>query len=570
MKYLKIISIIFVFGVISSCSKRLDELLVNPNGPTPDAADVNAFLNQAQLSFSAFFSNASDFGSALSRQQALVNGYLYSNSYTAQSYDGMWTNAYTGVIKHVDALIPIAESQTKYQQLGIAKILKAYTMITLVDDFGSVPFSEADLGVDNINPKADDGQSIYDAMLALIDDAISDLNQTQDSKTKLTTDLFFNGDNSKWIALGNTLKLKILVQQRLVNSGVASQIAALEDDGNLIYSSSQDFQFSYGKNTSSPDTRHPHYTANYLGGGANDYISNDFMFRMLAKKSGGAVSSLDPRRRYYFYRQVGDYSKADQTTCPCVNQPRPSWYPDYMPYCLPELSLDGSGIGYWGRDHGDASGVGPDNYDRTAWGVYPCGGQFDQSLFTSLSSTGLGGGGRGIDPIWLSSFTYFLEAEAALTLGVDNAGDARSLLESGIRASISKVLGFPAAIGYTITSDTNYNRNTPYKINTYVNTVLANYDAAETDDERLDIIMEEYMIALWGNGVEPYNNLRRTGKPSDLQYMVTTPSPGFFIRSFYYPSVYVNNNANAPAQKTSPDNGVTKIFWDNNPDDFIK
>ena len=568
MKYLKFGYIILAIGVISSCSKRFDNLLTDPSIPTTDAADVDAFLNQAQISFSGFYTAASDFGGALARQQSLTGGSLYENAYSPQSFDGIWSTAYTGIVKHVDALIPLAEAQKKYQQEGIGKLLKAYAMATLVDDFGDIPYSEADQGVGNINPKADAGQDVYTQVLALIDEAITSLNQPQDTKTKTKTDLFYNGDNAKWILFGNTLKLKLLMQERLVKD-VTADVTALETDNNLIYTSSDDFQFFYGKNIASPDTRHLHYVNNYLGGGANDYISNDFMFRMLAKKSGGIVSSLDPRRRYYFYRQVGDYSKADNTTCPCLNQPRPSWYPDDMPFCLPDLALDGSGIGYWGRDHGDASGVGPDNLFRTSWGLYPAGGQFDESLFTALSSTGLGAGGKGIDPIWLSSYTYFLQAEAALTLDVTVNGDARSLLESGIRASISKVLGFPAQIGFAITSDTNFNRNTPYKIDTYVNTVLANYDAAASDDERLNIVMEEYSIALWGNGVEPYNNLRRTGKPYGLQFMVTTANPGFFIRSFFYPAVFVDNNNNAPAQHT-PGLGVQKVFWDNNPDDFIK
>lgn len=567
MRYLKFIYIILSFGVITSCSKRFDNLLNDPNGPTPDAADVDAFLNQAQISFSGFYTAASDFGGALSRQQALTSGVLYENVHSPQTFDGIWTTAYTGIVKHVDALIPLAEAQKKYQQEGIAKLLKAYAMATLVDDFGDVPYSEANKGVDNINPKADGGQDIYNSLFALIDDAIANLNNPdQDSKATPKTDLFYNGDIDKWTAFANTLKLKLYMQERLVKD-VSSDISALEGDNNLINSSSQDFQFSYGKNLSSPDTRHPHYVSNYLGGGANDYISNDFMYRMLAKKTGGVVSSLDPRRRYYFYRQVGDYSAADQTTCQCVSQTRPSWYIGGMPFCLVEPKA--SGIGYWGRDHGDNSGVGPDNYDRTSWGLYPAGGKFDESTFSSLSSTGLGAGGKGIDPIWLSSYTYFLEAEAAITLDITTNGDARSLLEKGIRESIAKVLGFPAQIGFSIIADTNYNRNTPYKINTYVNFVLANYDAATNDDDRLNIIMEEYAFALWGNGIEPYNNLRRTGKPENLQYMVFTANPGFFVRSFFYPAVFVDNNSNAPTQKT-PGTGVQKVFWDNNPDNFIK
>ncbi len=568
MKYSKILFIILLPGIFSSCSKRLDSLLNNPNGPAPSAGDVDAFLNQAQISFSGFYTGVSDVGGALSRQQALVSGFLYENAFSPQSFDAIWTTGYTGVIKHVDALIPLAEAQQKFQQEGIAKLLKAYTIATLVDNFGDIPHSEADLGLDNINPKADAGQNIYDAALALIDEAVANLhNPDQNTSTLPKADLFYNGDIAKWTTFANTLKLKLYMQERLVYPDAKAKITALETENDLINSSDQDFQFSYGKNESAPDTRHLHYRNNYLGGGGGDYISNQFMYMVTAKQNSTTGSILDPRRRYYFYRQVGDYGDANQTTAQCVTHGRPSWYLPDMPYCLnisgSETAVD---FGYWGRDHGDATGVGPDNYDRTLWGLYPAGGKFDESSFDAIDATGLGAGGKGIDPIWLSSFTYFLEAEAALTLDVTENGDAKTLLEQGIRASISKVLGFPAQIGYSV--------NPVYvpdqtAVDTYVATVLDSYDNAANDDERLNIVMQEYFIALWGNGIEPYNNLRRTGKPGNLQYMVTTPDPGFFIRSLFYPSVYVNANANAPAQKT-PGLSVQKVFWDNNPDDFIK
>jgi len=81
--------------------------------------------------------------------------------------------------------------------------------------------------------------------------------------------------------------------------------------------------------------------------------------------------------------------------------------------------------------------------------------------------------------------------------------------------------------------------------------------------------MTEYYLAAWGNGVEPYNNYRRTGKPDNMQPPAAVPEPGFFMRSFFYPSVFVNRNSNAPAQK-NPGNAADKVFWDNNPDNFVK
>ena len=138
------------------------------------------------------------------------------------------------------------------------------------------------------------------------------------------------------------------MQERLVND-VTSQVTDLETTNDLVTTSDQDFQFQYGTNESSPDTRAPHYTSNYLGGGAGDYIANQFMYYVVVEKTG-AVSSTDPRRRYYFYRQVGDYTSANTQTAQCTGRDKPSWYLDDMTYCLP-------GGGYWGRDHGDNSGV---------------------------------------------------------------------------------------------------------------------------------------------------------------------------------------------------------------------
>jgi hypothetical protein len=84
-----------------------------------------------------------------------------------------------------------------------------------------------------------------------------------------------------------------------------------------------------------------------------------------------------------------------------------------------------------------------------------------------------------------------------------------------------------------------------------------------------NIILTEYYIAAWGNGLEVYNNYRRTGCPNNMQLSVGVPNPGLFIRSFFYPSVFVNLNASAPKQKT-PGVAANKVFWDNNPDNFIK
>jgi hypothetical protein len=54
-----------------------------------------------------------------------------------------------------------------------------------------------------------------------------------------------------------------------------------------------------------------------------------------------------------------------------------------------------------------------------------------------------------------------------------------------------------------------------------------------------------------------------------MQPTVFATNPGLFIRLFQYPQDYVGRNLNAPVQRALG-TAVSKAFWDNNPDNFIK
>ena len=50
-------------------------------------------------------------------------------------------------------------------------------------------------------------------------------------------------------------------------------------------------------------------------------------------------------------------------------------------------------------------------------------------------------------------------------------------------------------------------------ISAYQAVVLERFDAAPTSSEKMRVIAREYYFALWGNGYEAYNLMRRTGFP---------------------------------------------------------
>ena len=542
--------------IVTSC-KKFDNMLNDPNSPSPETADVDLYLNYVQLAFTNFYGSTdvepglSENGEELTRMEYMA-ARTYIDLYQPESFDGVWRDAYQDIFKNADALIPIAEKSGRYLHIGIAKVLKAYVAATLVDFFGDVPYSEANLGIENTNPKPDPGKQVYDSVFALLEDAIESFNSVVAGTPLPTNDLFYGGNAlakaTNWRRAAKTLKLKLYNQIRLVDNTAQAEISELLADGELITTDAQAFVFKHGTKALNPVSRHQKYGIYYTGTGATDYIGNHFMYVVYAEKGTG----VDPRWRYYFYRQLGNVTLVPVTTLECLVSPVPAHYPPGVPFCYADIA------GFYGRDHGNDRGIPPDGFQRTVWGVYPAGGRFDNDDKVKITGANDGAQGQGILPVWQPAFTEFVKAEAALTLGT--AGDPRALLESGVRKSIATVVAFPGTIGTVVPPS---RVPTTANIQTYVDKVLQLYDAAATSADKLNVIMKEYYIALWGNGIESYNNYRRTGMPRNMQPNLN-PSPGPFMRSMFYPGSFANRNNNV-TQKTVSN---VKVFWDNNPDNI--
>jgi hypothetical protein len=523
---------------VSSCDL---DLQVDPNNLTPDTANPDFLLNSIEYGFNEYFFELTDYTMEAARMVAMEpRAAAYESAFQAVDFDDMWEQAYVGVMSDARNLIGLAEENELFVHAGIARTIQAYTLISLVDFFGDVPLSTAFAGSENLTPTLDEGSSVYGEAERLLDLALDNFAAT--SVKGPANDLFYNGDTDKWAALVNTLKLRIALTTRLVDDGAAAKINTLAA-GTLIEDASGDWEYPFSTNTTTtPDSRHPYFSDNY--GGAADYMANYYMNKLLTDKS-----IPDPRTRYYFYRQTLDIS-SDVNELPCIVEPRPGHYPADMVFC-------NAGDGYWGRDHLDDDGIPPDNQLRTVFGMYPVGGKFDADD-GKLATFGDGLQGAGIHPLMQSSWVKFMLAEAALTMGTE--GDPKALLEEGVRGSLDKVLSF--APETLIDADF---APTEDDVETYVSDVLAAYDAATTDEQRLNVIINEYYIALYGNGLEAYNNYRRTGMPLDMQLPLNDPA-GPFIRSFLYPGVVVNRNRDIPAKPSVS----VQVFWDNNPADFVR
>lgn len=531
--------------VVSSCSLNLVE---NPNQASTKDLNINFLLNRIETDYAGHFNQMSDPAMRLTRMLN-AGAAIYDNAVTPNGTNGAWTNAYANILNDVKTLIPLAETGGLLVHAGIGRTIRASVLLNLVDAFGDVPYSEA-LNIENFNPKIDGGAAIYAGALADLDKAIE--NFTATSRAGAPGDLIFGGTADSWVRTANTLKLKALLNRSLIDkAGSTAAINALISGNRLISTAGQNFTFRFGVNLLNPDTRHPRYGGQYSPTGGGDYQSNSYMGTMF-----GSKGFPDPRIRYYFYRQRIRNS-ANVNEIRCITNQKPAHYGADDVYCFP------TSIGYWGRDHLSNEGIPPDGLARTAWGVYPAGGLYDNDAGVGVS-LGAGAGGAGIHPIMMRSFVDFMLAESVLRLGT--TGDAKALLRSAIEKSMDDVRSVALRTNESSkinTFETQSKIVWADEVKRYVDKVMADYDAANADG-KLGIVALEYWLAAHGNGIEIYNLYRRTGKPA--QQPALDPSPGAFVRSYYYPLDFVVRNSNA---KQKP-NVTLPVFWDNNPAGMAK
>lgn len=494
-----------LFFALVSCETIETNLTDDPSGVGTDDANIEFVFNKTQLDLASFF-QGTQFDVSQAMRMELMNGSpLYGFHYSATTFDSEWTIAYAGflrdaqLVKELAANIGIGSDEVNGNNyIAAVQIMEAYVITTLSDIFGDVPYSEALQGAGNFNPSRDAAEDIYAAAFGLLDNSIALIDAG--NSVNLANDFYYNKDMAKWRKLANTLKLKLAVQSRLHNNTSSAIANGVINEGSYITAANESFLFNYSSFTDAGnDSRHPLFVSQYVGG-AGIYMALPYIEIMVG----------DPRFNYYFYHQIGEiYARAHGDNGPPVAT-------DY-----PKLSVHG---------------------------LYPVGGKYNDGT-TGTTNPMMGAAGAGAGVIFTNAFTQFVIAEAQLAFN-GNTSAARAALENGIRSSITNVMNFrPSAIpsGAEIPSQAD--------IDAYVSGALAAYDAASGMEAKLDVVLREYYKSLWGNGIEAYNNYRRTGYPSGLPASIN--QSGTFAHTMYYPSVHVTNNTNAPQR---PDLSE-KVWW---------
>lgn len=231
-----------------SCSKEtFTKANINPNSPNevtpgnilPAVENALAYTQGGDLSrFSTLFVQHNV---GFSRQAQAYFNYVL----TSTDFDSPWGNMYTSVMGNDKDLMQRADAGQFNTYSGISRIIMAYALQLLVDEWGKVPYSQALSGSANTHPVYDDDKALYDTIANLINVGISQLSDPKaGGQTPGADDMIYGGDASKWIKFGHAIKARLFIHQSKGDAAMAAKALAEAD---LAFADNSDnAQFIYG------------------------------------------------------------------------------------------------------------------------------------------------------------------------------------------------------------------------------------------------------------------------------------------------------------------------------------
>lgn len=493
-KYITIITMACAL-FFASCS---DEYMENMNTDPSKAAtiDPNAQLTTAQLQTYGDLSMMEiyrNYHYAFTQQlMGCWNTTNYGGRHTLDNNEmsRIWTSFYTQSLKNIiDAQYRTAEDAEKVNINSVLRIYRVYLMSIITDTYGDAPFSEAGLGFleGKFNPKYDKQEDIYNAFFLELEDAINKIDPTKD---KVTGDLIYAGDVTKWQQLANSLRLRFAMRISNVNPTKAQTEFenALAANGGVITDASSDalikymtIAFSFGQEAYS------------------DYRGNSLSQLLFGNDPANNPSYLCST----FFNQL--YNSGDPRTFKISR----CYYDGLMSATSPDNRVDitqemiEKGIDFSPRDPGSYS-----------WEPWPTGYDSDickelavnnpsvtatmaREVEPKLANNFLKSDNPGV--VMTSAEVKFLMAEATVKKWNVGSALAEDLYKQGVRAAMDFLTD---NYGCTATTDAEFDAF-----------IQGRGTFGHTDNQKLEAINTQAWILHFTNPAECWANVRRSGYP---------------------------------------------------------
>ena len=234
MKKIAIISaMVLGLGAVTSCDSYLD-INRDPNSPTEENMTTSIMLPAAEMNIAGSYGDFMRITGGYFAQHYVqyfgTSNYLdYSRfEMSATRSSSTYSQLMTRGLNTLEIVRGMAEADEEWGTYLAATALRAFTFQALVDAYGEVPYTEA-FDTSKPTPAYDDGATIYEGVIAELDEALSKASASD----MVATNFLFPGENAtNWIRFANAVKLKLLARESGV-ANVDSQIGAIIAEGNL-------------------------------------------------------------------------------------------------------------------------------------------------------------------------------------------------------------------------------------------------------------------------------------------------------------------------------------------------
>ena len=233
MKKIFMTTLVLLGIMATSCDDYLD-INQDPNSPTEGNMTSSMILPTAEMNLAAsygdYLRSVGGYYAQHYAQQFGTSNYLdYSHfKMSATRSSSTYSQLMSRTLSNLKTVRNLAMAQEDWGTYLAATTLRAFTYQVLVDCYGEVPYTQA-LNLEYLTPEYDEGQTIYDGIIAELDEALAKVNGNE----QVATNFLYAGKSSDaWIKFANALKLRIYTRESGVKD-VNSKIEALIKEDNF-------------------------------------------------------------------------------------------------------------------------------------------------------------------------------------------------------------------------------------------------------------------------------------------------------------------------------------------------
>ncbi|MFN3780874.1 MAG: SusD/RagB family nutrient-binding outer membrane lipoprotein [Candidatus Kapaibacteriota bacterium] len=241
---MKIKSLLILLGfafVIFSCNSWIDPNL-NVDPTSPSDVPFKTILPTTQVGIAYVLGgDVGRFAGCFTQQLYGWNRQhqgIYNYTFKEDDIDNAWNTMYAGPMMDLYFMINKADELNSPYYKGAAQVLMAFSLGMWTDLMGDIPYSDAFKGTNNLTPKYDTQQQIYNSILEMLDKAIENLKSTTSVLKPGADDFIYGGKVAQWIKAAYTLKARYYLHLKKYDEA----LAALQ---NGFTSNDDDMQLSF-------------------------------------------------------------------------------------------------------------------------------------------------------------------------------------------------------------------------------------------------------------------------------------------------------------------------------------